>query len=55
MEQIIQGNNTVNYESDHSENEEDLNGWNYNSDEDNLDIDNINAPAENVKPITKEQ
>lgn len=55
MEQIIQGNNVANYESDHTENEEDLNGWNYNSDEDNLDKDNINAPKENVKEIIKEE
>ena len=45
MEQIIQGNKEINYESDHSENEEDLTGWNYNSD-DNVDYDNINAPPE---------
>ena len=45
MEQIIQGNNDINYESDHSENEEDLNGWNYDSD-DNIDYDNVNAPVE---------
>ena len=43
MEQIIEGTNDINYESDHSENEEDLNGWNYDSD-DNIDYDNINAP-----------
>jgi hypothetical protein len=42
MEQIMQGND-VNYESEQSENEEDLNGWNYDSDE-NIDLDNINAP-----------
>ena len=42
MEQIIQGNNDINYESDHSDNEDDLNGWNYDSD-DNIDYDNINA------------
>ena len=51
MEQIIQGNNNINYESDHSENEEDLNGWNYDSD-DNIDYDNINAqlppPVEDI-------
>ena len=45
MEQIIQGNKDINYESDHSENEEDLTGWNYDSD-DNVDYDNINAPPE---------
>ena len=45
MEQIIQGNNDINYESEHSENEENLNGWNYNSD-DNIDYDNINAPED---------
>jgi WD40 repeat protein len=44
MEQIMQGND-VNYESEKSENEEDLNGWNYDSDE-NIDFDNINAPPE---------
>ena len=38
----MQGND-VNYESEQSENEEDLNGWNYDSDE-NIDLDNINAP-----------
>ena len=43
MEQIIEGNTGINYESDHSDNEEDLNGWNYDSD-DNIDYDNINAP-----------
>ena len=43
MEQIIQGNNDINYESDQSENEYSLNGWNYDSD-DNIDYDNINAP-----------
>ena len=42
MEKIIEGNNEVNYESDISENEEELNGWNYNSD-DVIDYDNINA------------
>ena len=47
MEQIIQGND-VNYESDQSENEEDLNGWNYNSDE-NFEYDNINAPEDKDK------
>ena len=45
MEQIILGNKDINYESDHSENEEDLTGWNYDSD-DNVDYDNINAPPE---------
>jgi WD40 repeat protein len=45
MEQIIQGNKDINYESEHSENEEDLTGWNYDSD-DNVDYDNINAPPE---------
>jgi WD40 repeat protein len=43
MEKIIEGNNEVNYESDISENEEELNGWNYDSD-DVEDYDNINAP-----------
>ena len=42
MEKIIEGNNEVNYESDISENEEELNGWNYDSD-DVVDYDNINA------------
>ena len=42
MEKIIEGNNEVNYESDISENEEELNGWNYDSD-DVIDYDNINA------------
>ena len=42
MEKIIEGNNDVNYESDFSDNEEELNGWNYNSD-DVIDYDNINA------------
>ena len=42
MEKIIEGNNEVNYESDISENEEELNGWNYDSD-DIIDYDNINA------------
>ena len=45
IEQIIQGNKDINYESVHSENEEDLTGWNYDSD-DNVDYDNINAPLE---------
>ena len=42
MEKIIEGNNEVNYESDISENEEELNGWNYDGD-DIIDYDNINA------------
>ena len=42
MEKIIEGNNEVNYESDISENEEELNGWNYDGD-DVIDYDNINA------------
>ena len=33
MEKIIEGNNEINYESDISENEEELNGWNYGIDE----------------------
>ena len=33
MEKIIEANNEVNYESDISENEEELNGWNYDNDE----------------------
>ena len=41
MEKIIEGNNEVNYESDISENEKELNGWNYDSD-DVIDYDNIN-------------
>jgi hypothetical protein len=43
MEQIMHGND-VNYESEQSENEEDLNGWNYDGEEENIDLDNINAP-----------
>ena len=42
MEKIIEGNNEVNYESDISENGEELNGWNYDGD-DIIDYDNINA------------
>ena len=42
MEKIIEGNNDVNYENDFSDNEEELNGWNYNSD-DVIDYDNVNA------------
>jgi len=42
MEKIIEGNNEANYESDISENEEELNGWNYDED-DAVDYDNINA------------
>ena len=48
MEQIIQGNKEINYESDQSENEEDLNGWNYDFN-DNIDHDNINAPPEEIE------
>ena len=33
MEKIIEGNNEINYESDISENEEELNGWNQDLDE----------------------
>ena len=33
MEKIIEGNDEINYESDISENEEELNGWNYGIDE----------------------
>ena len=44
MEKMIQGKNDINYESDNSENEYNLNGWNYDSNEDNNDDDNINAP-----------
>ena len=43
MEKIIEGNNEVNYESDISENEEELNGWNYDSDE-IMEYENINIP-----------
>ena len=42
MEKIVEGSNEINYESDISENEDELNGWNYNS-SDNIDFDNINA------------
>ena len=42
MEKIIEGSNEANYESDISENEEELNGWNYDSD-DIVDYDNRNS------------
>ena len=42
MEKIIEGYNEINYESDISENEEELNGWNYDNNE-REDYDNINA------------
>ena len=43
MEKIIEGNNEVNYESDISENEEELNGWNYDSDE-IMEYESVNVP-----------
>jgi WD40 repeat protein len=44
MQQIMQGYNIAEYESDNSENDDNLNGWNFNCDED-ID-DNINAPPQ---------